>query len=1270
MPNSERSKPPHHAFDSNMPPEKQKVYRLSNIPADADRHTVVQLLGQALGDVSYEHIQLFSLAFSIDHLDGSPSKLATLTFNKVPNIVKDEPNKSQWKLQLPGLPNSLILDTHFLGFTPLNDVSGPQHLCDCIAISGLSSHPFGSWQPHGSDKSFMWIRDSLPRDLPGVRTIIYGYDTALINSEWLGLSGIKKLVFLAHSLGGVILKEALVSMAGSGEREKYVLSLTKGAIFFGVPSHGMHISHFLAMVGSQPNQDLIRDLSSDSTYLMNLDKRFEGISVIRQMKLFWAYETKTSPLYTRNTDGSVSRSSSEAVLVTPDSATRGLISSNPAATIQIDASHSDIVKFVEHYHKYDIILSKLREICGQRPDHIAPSPIGAFSLNYSRPGADKHGSSASLADPNAWDYTELVKRLHAPERDHRLEQIEEKFGHTFDWVFDDRSVGLSKWLQDGQGIFWISGKPGSGKSTLMKFIVNDPRTEELLNRWTSKATMITANFFFHHRGSTIQKSLSGLLRSILSQIMEHKPGLSLHLRPVLDARFIQLAEENGLDLDPNLIGDLQMAWKNWGLMFTPDVENRIRNIVAHQNPRAALQSMKPDLLETFPDLRYELLQSELLSRFARLSKISSEDSLKQYLEELRTKKPELDDSRLDDFIIRWLHIVNLEKQVYALLSDYGGGSNGKTGIPYLVDQHKKRIALRSQVQEDPWSIGTLKSGLRQILDQKQDELDICLFLDALDEYDGQPDVISRFIQDLAQQSHDSPKVPGFKIHEHTEDDIAKYCTGNIKTSHNSKALFDLVPAITQRAQGVFLWVKLVIQDLTRDASNGATGEQLKETLGLFPDDLYTYYTRIVERIAPSSRWATYCALELVSRSREGLSLVSLLQAVSCSRSQDYLDCKDRLSKFLHKASTLSGDDFEGQLRVISGGLLDVVAANDQNSIQFMHQTVEEFVERPQLKQIVLGDDSRETYENGHSILAKYYLLISDQSRAFYHARAAEQTTGRSLHTFISSIPPECLELPLPLFSLPITFLDTGTAKYSALAFAAYCRLQLYLRDEAQLQPSLYSTSTEPLLSSLIISLMNNWEIFPEHDVLPTMKAILSYGFSPQNDRCLFEHLLPVIWTSNLGIESGWIKESYLCTLISFLLDHGLDVNHRMEVVRDDDSTVVFRPIHLCTPAVAKILLEKGADANVLDGMGFSPLDSICQETAYHAVKLSNTDRYEIAALLAKHGGELRTTSVSQWRRFMASFAASGRDATVFKLVSVKPSKRHRFTFFRKRMSGR
>src|SRR5271167_3314652 len=53
----------------------------------------------------------------------------------------------------------------------------------CIVLSGLASHPMGSWQPHGDNKSFMWIRDELPQYLPTIRFILYGYDTTLSPSN-------------------------------------------------------------------------------------------------------------------------------------------------------------------------------------------------------------------------------------------------------------------------------------------------------------------------------------------------------------------------------------------------------------------------------------------------------------------------------------------------------------------------------------------------------------------------------------------------------------------------------------------------------------------------------------------------------------------------------------------------------------------------------------------------------------------------------------------------------------------------------------------------------------------------------------------------------------------------------------------------------------------------------------------------------------------------------------------------------------------------------
>jgi hypothetical protein len=141
----------------------------------------------------------------------------------------------------------------------------------CIAISGLASHPLGSWMHRGSQTNFVWLRDRLPRDMPGIRPIIYGYDTQLVKSESvqtidnLASSFIARLrsigreslyaqplIVIAHSLGGILLRSALIQMANSGGEENFILRSIKMIIFFGVPSKGMHVS--TAINGGGPAQ--------------------------------------------------------------------------------------------------------------------------------------------------------------------------------------------------------------------------------------------------------------------------------------------------------------------------------------------------------------------------------------------------------------------------------------------------------------------------------------------------------------------------------------------------------------------------------------------------------------------------------------------------------------------------------------------------------------------------------------------------------------------------------------------------------------------------------------------------------------------------------------------------------------------------------------------------------------------------------------------------------------------------------------------------------
>ncbi|PSN61495.1 hypothetical protein BS50DRAFT_152841 [Corynespora cassiicola Philippines] len=69
----------------------------------------------------------------------------------------------------------------------------------------------------------------------------------------------------------------------------------------------------------------------------------------------------------------------------------------------------------------------------------------------------------------------LLESLVFEEMEYRYSSIREAHPKFFEHVLDSRII---PWLQSNELLFWISGKPGSGKSTLMKFLADDPRKKE------------------------------------------------------------------------------------------------------------------------------------------------------------------------------------------------------------------------------------------------------------------------------------------------------------------------------------------------------------------------------------------------------------------------------------------------------------------------------------------------------------------------------------------------------------------------------------------------------------------------------------------------------------------------------------------------------------------------------------------------------------------------------------------------------------------------
>lgn len=90
-----------------------------------------------------------------------------------------------------------------------------------------------------------------------------------------------------------------------------------------------------------------------------------------------------------------------------------------------------------------------------------------------------------------------------------------------------------KWLQSDDRLFWIRGKLGSGKSTLVKFIIQNRVTLELLRVWRQDAVILS--HFFWKIGTSPQSTIRGLLCSLIYQSLESSPQVMEHIWPHLDS---------------------------------------------------------------------------------------------------------------------------------------------------------------------------------------------------------------------------------------------------------------------------------------------------------------------------------------------------------------------------------------------------------------------------------------------------------------------------------------------------------------------------------------------------------------------------------------------------------------------------------------------------------------------------------------------------------------------------------------------------------------
>ncbi|KAF7532235.1 hypothetical protein G7054_g8144 [Neopestalotiopsis clavispora] len=236
---------------------------------------------------------------------------------------------------------NVTFDTHFRGLSVLFSPGAAQHHLDIIAVCGLGGHAFGSFKERSG--THMWLRDSLPQDFQNARVLIYGYDSHIPGStsfqtlESLAASlrnhvdGIKPLsgplnetpiIFIAHSLGGLVLK--------------------------------------------QQESELLRSQS----------RNFFETFVSREARIFCFYETKTSPTAEKGPDGGWRMNGEHVVLVGSASATHCRPwESEVRHVLGLNRDHSGLVKFRSGDEDYIKVRNVLGEIANNQYRLSRPKPM-------------------------------------------------------------------------------------------------------------------------------------------------------------------------------------------------------------------------------------------------------------------------------------------------------------------------------------------------------------------------------------------------------------------------------------------------------------------------------------------------------------------------------------------------------------------------------------------------------------------------------------------------------------------------------------------------------------------------------------------------------------------------------------------------------------------------------------------------------------------------------------------------------------------------------
>jgi ankyrin repeat protein len=195
--------------------------------------------------------------------------------------------------------------------------------------------------------------------------------------------------------------------------------------------------------------------------------------------------------------------------------------------------------------------------------------VYTHTVNYVLPESQNPSTTAKAREA-------FLAALWFDQMSFRQSAINPAYAETSRWVI--KTPEFQRWrdaalLTSDRNIFWLKGKPGAGKSTIMRILLGHLQEED--------PDSIVASFFFNARGQALEQSVEGLYRTMLHQLLSKEKYLFKVIEQQYDYAKIRTWTTETLR---GLLYDVVLSLRDKRILFLIDAldegdEKDVRNMI-------------------------------------------------------------------------------------------------------------------------------------------------------------------------------------------------------------------------------------------------------------------------------------------------------------------------------------------------------------------------------------------------------------------------------------------------------------------------------------------------------------------------------------------------------------------------------------------------------------------------------------------------------------------------------------------------------------------